>query len=233
MKQVIVVSLGGSIIAPDKVDHQLIADFRKIVMEFLKADGSRKLVLVTGGGAPARIYQEAYRAIIENADSDQLDWIGVAATHLNGQLVRAVFSDVCRDPLVIDPTAEIEFSGQVLAAAGWKPGFSSDNDAVVLAERFGADRVVNLSNIKKVYTADPKKDPDAKPLDHIGWKDFRAMVGDTWTPGANLPFDPIAAKRAAELGLQVIAAEGRNLENFRSILNREAFEGTTIGPEWE
>jgi len=91
--------------------------------------------------------------------------------------------------------------------------------------------VVNLSNIKKVYTADPKLDPEAQPLDHIGWSGFRTMVGDTWIPGSNVPFDPIAAKKASELGLQVITAEGRNLSNFKEILVAGEFEGTTIGPE--
>ena len=231
MSNLTVVSLGGSIISPDSVDHEFIKQFRKIVMEFLQEDTTRKLIIVTGGGAPARIYQNACREIIESPKSDDLDWIGVAATHLNGQLIKAVFHDICFDPLVTDPTSDISFSGKVLIAAGWKPGFSSDNDAVILAEKFGADRVVNLSNIKKVYTADPKLDPEAQPLDHIGWSGFRTMVGDTWIPGSNVPFDPIAAKKASELGLQVITAEGRNLSNFKEILVAGEFEGTTIGPE--
>lgn len=233
MKEITVVSFGGSIISPEGVDVDLLTKFRSLTAEFLDEDRLRKLIIVTGGGAPARVYQQAYRSVVNNPDNDRLDWIGIAATHLNGELVRAIFSDYCSDPLVIDPTAEIDFDGQILIAAGWKPGFSSDNDAVVLAERFGADRVVNLSNISKVYTADPKNDPEAKPLDHINWRDFRAMVGDTWTPGANLPFDPIAAKKAAELKLEVIAAAGRNLDNLRRILYRKPFEGTSIGPEWD
>ncbi|MCK5154860.1 MAG: UMP kinase [Spirochaetales bacterium] len=231
MSNLTVISLGGSIISPDSVDQEFIKLFRKIVMEYLAEDTSRKLIIVTGGGAPARIYQNACREIIANPKSDDLDWIGVAATHLNGQLIKAVFYDACFDPLVTDPTADITFTGKILTAAGWKPGFSSDNDAVILAERFGAGRIVNLSNIKKVYTADPKKDPSAKPLDHIGWNAFRSMVGDIWVPGTNVPFDPIAAKRASEIGLQVITAEGRNLGNFRKILIEGSFEGTTIGPE--
>ena len=103
-------------------------------------------------------------------------------------------------------------SNRVLIAAGWKPGFSSDTDAVYLAEKFGAKKVVNLSNIAKVYTADPKLDPTATPIDSISWTDFRLMVGDTWTPGKNTPFDPIASKEAQRLSLTVICADGRNIE---------------------
>ena len=231
MAEVTIISLGGSIIVPDDVDSAFIKSFRDAMISYLDADRNRRIVLVTGGGAPARRYQEAYREIVATPSAHDQDWIGIAATHLNGTLLRSVFSEYCSDPLVTDPTADISFSGQVLIAAGWKPGFSTDNDAVVLAQRFGADRVINLSNIAKVYSDDPKKNPEAVPLDHIGWRAFRDMVGDEWIPGRNVPFDPVAARRAAELGLEVITAEGRNIENMLSILMRKPFEGTTIGPE--
>ncbi len=90
-------------------------------------------------------------------------------------------------------------------------------------------KVINLSNIAKVYTADPKIDPSATPIDSISWEDFRIMVGDTWIPGKNVPFDPIASKEAASLGLTVICADGRNIENTLHILKNEDFVGTVIG----
>jgi len=121
--------------------------------------------------------------------------------------------------------------GRVLVAAGWKPGFSTDYDAVLLAERFDARRILNLSNIAKVYTEDPRSNPAAKPIDAISWTDFRAIVGDEWSPGRNVPFDPVATRKAAELGLSVICAAGRDLDNLRRILEGESFAGTTIGPD--
>ena len=144
-------------------------------------------------------------------------------------MIKAAFSRYCDEAVVTDPTAEIEFSSRVLIASGWKPGFSSDTDAVYLAKRFGAKKVINLSNIAKVYTADPKIDPSATPIDSISWEDFRIMVGDTWVPGKNVPFDPIASKEAASLGLTVVCADGRNIENTLHILKNEDFVGTVIG----
>lgn len=231
MAEVTVLSLGGSIIVPDQVDSDFIKAFRASITAYLDEDPQRKIIMVTGGGAPARLYQKAYREIVTEPSPQDQDWIGIAATHLNGTLLKYVFADRCSDPLVTDPMAEIAFSGQVLIAAGWKPGFSTDNDAVVLAERFGAQRVLNLSNISKVFSADPKIDPEAVPLDHIGWDDFKEMVGDTWIPGKNVPFDPVAAKRASELQLEVITAGGRDIENTSAILGGRPFTGTTIGPE--
>ena len=150
------------------------------------------------------------------------------ATRLNAQFVKASFGSLCKEAVVTDPTQAKDFTGSVLVAAGWKPGFSTDNDAVLLAEKFGADTVVNLSNIEKVYTDDPRKNPDAKPLDDISWADFRKLVGDEWVPGKNCPFDPIASKKAQELKLTVICAGGKNLENIKSILENRPYVGTTI-----
>lgn len=232
MADITVISLGGSIVAPDQVDVDFITRFKESISAYLEEQESRKLILIVGGGGPARSYQSAYRAIAGTAaERDQQDWIGIAATRLNGELVRAVFLTYCTHPVVTDPHAVDSFSGRILVAAGWKPGFSTDNDAVILAERFGAGTVINLSNIAKVHTADPKHDPNARPLDHISWKDFRRMVGDRWEPGKNLPFDPVAAKRAAQLGLQVITAAGKNLPNLEALLRGKPFEGTVIGPE--
>lgn len=229
MSNLAVLSLGGSIIAPDKVDIDFLSKFNKAIREYLNEDKNNKLILVCGGGAPARVYQDAYRQIALDKDSNIQDWIGIKATHLNAQLVYSIFNDLCSDEVITDPTSDIKFTNQVLVAAGWKPGFSTDTDAVFLAKRFHGKLIVNLSNIAKVYTADPKIDKNAKPLDSITWDDFRKMVGNEWIPGKNCPFDPIASKGAQEDQMKVICADGRNIENTMNILRGKEFYGTTIG----
>lgn len=225
-----IISLGGSIIAPDKVDYTFLKSFRTAIISYLERNSDARLVFVAGGGAPARIYQDALRRIKENAEQSMQDWLGIKATHINAMLIKAIFSEYTEDEVVTDPSAEsIKFSGRILTAGGWKPGFSTDTDAVYLARRFGAGRIINLSNIKKVYTADPKLDKNATPIDSISWKDFRAMVGDEWTPGKNAPFDPIASKLAEESGLTVICADGRDIDNTIAILEDREFTGTVIG----
>lgn len=224
-----VLSLGGSIIAPHQPDTAFLKAFRDAVIAYLNEDKERKLILVCGGGAPARAYQGALREVLPNSDSYTQDMLGIKATHLNGSLVKAIFSDVCLDDLVTDPTQDIQFTGRVLVAAGWKPGFSTDTDAVYLAKKFGGKLIINLSNIAKVYTDDPKKDPKAKPIDDISWDDFIKMVGTEWIPGKNTPFDPIASGLAREAGLKVVCADGRNIENTMNILKGLEYTGTTIG----
>ena len=226
-----VLSVGGSIVAPEFPDVDFVTRFVAMTKTYLAAHRGDRLILVVGGGGPARIYQKAFRdvaGVAPDGDTDAADWIGIMATRLNAQFVKACFGDLCKEAVVTDPTAAKDFTGSVLVAAGWKPGFSTDNDAVLLAEKFSADTVVNLSNIEKVYTDDPRKNPDAKPLDTISWQDFRKMVGDEWMPGKNCPFDPIASKKAAELGLTVICAGGKNIENTKAILEGKDYIGTTI-----
>lgn len=226
---VTVISLGGSIVAPDGVDSEFIAAFIDLLKTELAADEKRRFILVVGGGGPARRYQQAYRAIVGQGSDEQADWIGIMATRLNAQLLKGVLGDLCTQEVVTDPSQVGPFVGRVLVAAGWKPGFSTDFDAVLLAERFQADKVINLSNIAKVYTDDPRNNPDAKPIDAISWADFRAIVGDDWVPGKNVPFDPVASKHAAKIGLKVICAAGKDLENLKKILSGQDFVGTTIG----
>jgi uridylate kinase len=224
-----VVSLGGSIVAPGGVDEEYLAQFVSLVNRLLSEDDARRFIFVVGGGGPARSWQRAYRNLAPAAADDEADWIGIMATRLNAQLIKALMGNWCRQPVVTDPSQVGPLTGRVLVAAGWKPGFSSDYDAVVLAERFNAPVVINLSNIDQVYTDDPRRNPEAKPIESIGWEDFIRMVGDEWTPGKNVPFDPVASRRAAKLGLRVLCAAGKNLDNLEKLLRGEAFLGTTIG----
>lgn len=228
MENIQILDLGGSIVAPDHIDIPFIKEFRDFLVKWLEEDENRKAILIIGGGGAARKYQNAYKEIDPNPTHDEQDWIGIAATRLNGQLLKGVFKDYCHDDVIINPETEGSFKGRVMVAAGWKPGFSTDYDSVVLAKRFNASTVLSLSNIAKIYTDDPKVNPDAKPLDNLTWDEYKKMCGDEWTPGKNIPFDPVATKLAAELGLKVIAAAGKDLENLEKIFNGKDFFGTTI-----
>ncbi|MDR1637213.1 MAG: UMP kinase [Treponema sp.] len=226
---VVVMSLGGSVVAPQGVDEAYLKDLLALVGRLLGEDERRRFIFVVGGGGPARAWQKAYRNLASRASDGEADWIGVMATRLNAQLVKALMGEWCGQDVVTDPTQAGPLTDRVLVASGWKPGFSSDYDAVILAERFRASLVINLSNIDRVYTDDPRKNPKAKPIDSISWADFRAMVGDEWVPGKNVPFDPVASRHAEKIGLKVICAAGKDLRNLENILRGREFLGTVIG----
>lgn len=220
-----VISLGGSIIFPEQVDATFVKNFRELVLSRVK-QGDR-FIIITGGGRLARLYQGALTEI-RNANDVDRDWVGIYATQANGKFMQQVFAEHACDTFVLDPEEEVKFDKPILVGAGYEPGWSTDMDAVLVARTYGAKTILNLSNIEKIYTADPKKDPSAQPIDTMSWTELREIVGDTWTPGMNTPFDPSAAKLAQELDLKVVAMGGRNLANLQSFFDGGDFIGSTI-----
>ncbi len=225
MSEIIVISLGGSLIFPEYIDVEFLKEFKKIILKHVNL--GKRFIIVTGGGKIARNYQTAANEI-SGIDDEDLDWLGIHATRYNGHLIRTIFKEYSNPKVIRDPTKEIDFNEKILVAAGWKPGFSSDYDAVLLAKQFGVKKVVNLSNIKYVYDKDPRNNKDAKPLKEISWVDFRKIVGDSWDPGLNMPFDPIASKEAEKENLTVFITNGKDMKNLDKLLSSEEFEGTII-----
>jgi uridylate kinase len=190
------------------------------------ADGQR-FVLITGGGRTARNYQAAASSVVK-LENDDIDWLGIHATRINAHLIRTIFHDIAHPRIVKHPTEKIDWSGSLLVAAGWKPGFSTDYDAVLIAKQVGAKTIINLSNISHVYSGDPRHDKDAKPLKDISWTAYRSIIPAEWQPGLNSPFDPIASKLAEKSGLKVLITNGANLNNLKKALLGLKFRGTTI-----
>ena len=221
----IVVSVGGSCIVPDGIDTDFLSRFKTLILE--KVQRGFTFSIIAGGGKTARRYQDAANAVTPLSRQD-LDWLGIHATRLNGQLLRDIFAGYAHPQVVKNPTIDIESDEPIIIAAGWQPGCSTDYDAVLIAKNLGATRLVNLSNIDYVYDADPKKNPGAKKIEKISWADFRKVIPDHWDPGLSSPFDPIAAKEAEALGLEVAILNGAKLEEFSNYLDDKPFIGTII-----
>jgi len=225
-KPPIVLSVGGSIVVPKTgIDAGFLEKFRQLIQSSIKA--GERFIIVVGGGHTAREYQKAASAVTK-LDPEDVDWIGIHATRLNAHLLRSVFRSQANPHVAKDPTKRLAWHEPVLVAAGWKPGWSTDYVAVRLAKRYGAKRVINLTNIDAVYDRDPSRFDDAEPFDRIAWKDFRKIVGDKWSPGANAPFDPVASRLAQKWGMEVVISSGRDLANVKAILTRKKFRGTVI-----
>ena len=224
--QYLVISLGGSIIIPPEgFNIEFLKKFRELILKRVKL--GEKFILVIGGGSTCRKYQQAAKAA-ENVSDLDLDWLGIYATHLNARFVGLLFNGWAEKELIINPTKKVKSKKQILIAGGWKPGCSTDYDAVLLAKTYGAKELINASNINYVYTADPKKDASAKPLPQLTWSEMEKIVGDKWVPGANLPFDPKAVKEAKKLKLKVSFVKGTDLSEFEKVLSRQEFHGTVV-----
>ena len=160
-----------------------------------------------------------------------LDWIGIHTTVLNAQFVRQVFAEHAYRDVITNPTKKVRTNKPIIVAAGWKPGCSTDYDAVLLAKTYGAKQVINLSNIDYAYNKDPRKYPDAQKIETIDWITFRnQVVGHTWKAGNSAPFDPVASREAQKLGLTVAILNGTDLSNVSNALIGKRFRGTIVGP---
>jgi uridylate kinase len=222
----IVISLGGSLIVPDKVDTEFLKAFKSLIVSYVEQGFS--FVIITGGGRTARVYQEALEQI-GVSNSGDLDWVGIGALRLNAILVSKVFGEIANSEVVNtgpDGLAGIEKS--VIICGAEKPGSSTDFGAINFALKIGAKKVINLSNIDYAYDSDPKTNPNAKKLENVSWKEYRSYIPNEWKPGLSTPFDPVASKAADENGIEVAIMNGKNLGNLKDYLDGKVFVGTII-----
>ncbi|MEK7604958.1 MAG: UMP kinase [Patescibacteria group bacterium] len=226
----IVISVGGSLIVPNSgVNTKFLKELNTFIRSQLAKNPNRQFFLVSGGGAIARHYRDAGREVLgHDLTRDDLDYLGIHATKLNAHLIRTVFRDIAHPYILKHYEIIRKVQEPVVVAAGWKPGWSTDYCALLVCEDYDVSQVINMSNIKQVYDKDPKQFPDAKPIDKISWADFRKIVGDDWTPGLNAPFDPIAAKKAEELGTKVVVLHGEDFANLENYFTGKKFVGTVI-----
>lgn len=223
-------SVGGSLIVTDKgINTEFLKKLNDFIRKQIADNPQRQFFLVSGGGAIARHYRDAGRKVVgHELTRDDLDYLGIHATKLNAHLIRTIFRDIAHPYILKHYEIIRKVQEPVVVAAGWKPGWSTDYCALLVCEDYDVRTVINLSNIKQVYDKDPKQFSDAKPIDNISWPEFRKIVGDEWSPGLNAPFDPIAAKKAEELGAKVVVLHGEDFPNLENYFTNKPFVGTVI-----
>lgn len=225
-----VFSVGGSLIAPTSgVNTLFLSKLNALVRSYVKQN--KRFFLIAGGGVLARSYRDAGKVVVGNLTDEDLDWLGIHATRLNAHLLRTIFQDIAH-PRILESYDHklVDAHESVFVGAGWKPGWSTDYCAATMARDYGAKIIVNLSNIDQVCDSDPRANPNAKAIPSISWEDFQKIVGDTWHPGMNAPFDPIATKLCREHDMTVVVINGSNFENMKKMMNGEEFVGTVIHP---
>lgn len=226
--ETIVMSVGGSLIVPDQIDTTFLKTLKSLVTNEATQSG-RRFIIIAGGGKTARRYQDAAGEVTD-LTRDDLDWLGIHSTHLNGHLLRTIFRDIAYHIMIKNPDEVLDVPPQyrVIIAAGYRPGCSTDLRAVQIAEKIGAKTVINLSNTDYVYTDNPHTNPDAKKIEDITWADFRKLIPEDWAPGLSAPFDPVAAKVAERDNIEVAQLNGLKLSSLEDYLVGRPFIGTRI-----
>lgn len=220
-----VISLGGSIIVPDKIDVSFLKKFREMIL----SHKDRKFAIICGGGGTNRVYNAAARKMVAKPQDVDLDWIGIKSLQLNAELVRVMFGGYAYKKVVENPLQLKTLPrNKVVIGSADAPGWSSDYDGVLWAERLKASTLINLSNIDQVFTADPRKVKTAKPISKISWKDYLKIVGTKWSPRLSSPFDPIAAQRAQKYGITAYVMNGRRLADVKKVIAGDSSKAGTV-----
>jgi len=222
----LVLSLGGSVIIPDEVDYQYLEKFKKVLR---KNYNKCKFVIVCGGGIIARKYITALKK--EGKSIREQSLAGIRATRTNAIFMMQFFGKEANETLPKDmkdvkdylKKNKIVFCG----ALRYAEDETSDGTAAKLAHFLKSD-FINITNIKGLFTANPKTNPKAKFISKISWKDFESMaLKIPYRPGQHFVLDQNASTiiRKYRTKTYIIGESAKNLD---TLLNNKKFTGTTI-----
>ena len=222
-----VLKIGGSLLYDDngQVHIDRLKEYANSIKDLIK-DG-HSLVVVVGGGKPARIYISAARVL--GANEAQCDWLGIKAARNNAELLCAALGDLA-NPKIIDDYDELEVAvnlGKVVLLGGMVPGQSTNAVAAASAELIHADMLFNATNVDGVYDRNPEE-KGAKKLDSVDIAQLRAILSTEGTKAGqyNL-FDPVAIGIVERSQIPTVIFNGNNPENLKKAFNKEKI-GTRI-----
>lgn len=179
----VLVKLSGEALAAGG-DGILNFDYLRRVCGVIKrcTDAGTQVSIVVGAGNIWRGRQGA------EMDRTRADHMGMLATTINCLALQDVFEQLGVETRVMTAIEMKQFAepyirnkavshlnkGRVVifGCGIGSPFFSTDTAAVLRAAEIGADIVLLAKNVDGVYTADPKKDPNAKKLGSIDYIDI-------------------------------------------------------------
>ena len=224
----VVVSIGGSVLAPD-IDSPRVAAYAE-VLESLDEAG-HELGVVVGGGPTAREYIAAAREL--GANEIELDQLGVAVTRLNARLLIAALDDRASPapPRDHEAAREAMRRGDIPVMGGTVAGHTTDAVGTALAEYIDADLLVYATSVAGVFDADPKVDDAATMFEKLTPGELVDVVADIeMEAGSNAPVDLLAAKLLQRSGLRAVVLDGTDPDRVAAAVDGD-HDGTDIVPQ--
>ena len=226
MKRVVVISLGGSLIVPKKIDHKFLENFKKVIRKNYR---NYKFVIVCGGGTIARKYISALKK--EGKNHKEISMAGIRATRMNAKFMIQFFGKEANDTL---PKSMKEVKNNLsknkivfCGALRYAEKETSDGTAAKLAN-YLKTTFINLTNVKGLYTANPKTNKNAKFIPKTDWKSFeKRALKIKYKPGQHFVLDQHAATIIKRNKTKTYII-GENLSNLDKLLNNKNFTGTII-----
>jgi len=226
MKKIIVISLGGSLIFPDKININLLKKFKKII---LANTNKYKFIVVCGGGSPARKYINALKE--EKVNELYQSYIGISATRTNARFMNYFFNkDAERGIPHILESVERELKEHDVVFCGaleYKPNQTSDATSAEIANHFKTE-FINLTLVAGLYDKNPLDHKNAKFIPKISWTDFEKMIKKIkFKPGQHFVLDQSAASIIKRHRIKTYIL-GKNLNNLDNFLKEKKFTGSVI-----
>ncbi len=225
-KKVIVISLGGSLIVPGKIDVKFLEGFKKFI---LKNSKKYKFVVVCGGGNVARTYINGLDGVGKN-EEELKSFLGISVTRMNARFMTYFFGKDANEGIPQDMKMVKNLLGrnQVVfcGALRYARNQTSDSTAAKLANYFKCD-FVNLTNVKGLYDKNPKRFRSARFISEIGYNDFLKMVRMVkFKPGQHFVLDQIAARVIKKYSVRTVILG--SVGEFDKMLSGKHFVGTVI-----
>ncbi|MFB6201490.1 MAG: UMP kinase [Halorhabdus sp.] len=225
----VVVSIGGSVLAPD-LEAERVADHADALSDLIGI--GHDVAVVTGGGTVARDYIGAARQL--GANEMELDHVGIAATRLNARLLIAALDEQAAP----EPAESYEEGknalrrGDVPVLGGIVAGQTTDAVSAAFAEYVDADLLVYATSVPGVFDADPDTDHDATKFDTLGVSDLVDVIADIeMSAGSNAPVDLLAAKLIERSGIRAIVLDGSDPRRIVQAVEDDDYDGTEIVPD--
>ncbi|MDP3027286.1 MAG: UMP kinase [Nanoarchaeota archaeon] len=227
-KKVVVISLGGSLIIPEKINTEILERFKRVL---LRHTIKYRFVVVCGGGKVARTYINGLNSNNRKKQYFQ-SLLGISVTRTNARFMTYFFGKDANQGMPHDmkDVENLLIKNEVVFCGALRYGKNetSDGAAAKLAHHFNTD-FINLTNVKGLYEKDPKKFRSAEFIPDISHKDFCKMAKKIeYKPGQHFILDQKAAKiiKKYKITTYILGPELKNLDN---LLNGKHFVGTIIG----
>ena len=229
----VVIKISGEALAGEKktgFDFDLISTVCGTVKK--AAESGVQIGIVIGGGNFWRGVKDG-AGKVERVSADRM---GMLATCMNCLAVCDVLRQLGAKARVMtavdimgvgeryDTRRAIEYmeAGEIVLFAGGSgaPFFSTDTAAALRAAEIHADAILLAKNIDGVYSADPRKDPDAVKFDRISYDEVLAR--------RLAVMDSTATSLAMDNDIPVVVFALAEPENILRVLGGEAI-GTSVG----
>ena len=222
-----VISLGGSLLFREgRINYKYIEQFRKLLNSYR----NRKFVVVVGGGSVARFYINA----LDNfgANNEFMSHFGIAVTRMNARMLANAFGKNANTrtlPKSLKDVKNLLAKHKIVFCGGlrYEKDQTSDGTAAHIANFLKA-RFINMTNVKGLYTKNPREYASARFIPRISYAEFDKRVRKIrYRPGQHFVLDQHASYviKKNKVPTYII---GGSLRNFKRLLDGESFVGTTI-----